>query len=63
MLNNHEFCIPDLKAHVHIAKNDLSDRSPSENVKVVSVGSLLESDKTSVIFRGPRKSGKNMQHS
>ncbi|XP_048731909.1 uncharacterized protein LOC125648911 [Ostrea edulis] len=31
--------------------------SPSESIKIVSVGSLIESDKTSVIFRGPRKTG------
>lgn len=33
------------------------DRSPNGDIKVMSVASLLDSDKTSVIFRGPRKTG------
>ena len=32
-------------------------RSPNGDIKVMSVASLLDSDKTSVIFRGPRKTG------
>ncbi|XP_062594965.1 uncharacterized protein LOC134256332, partial [Saccostrea cucullata] len=31
--------------------------SPNGDIKVMSVGSLLESDKMSIIFRGPRKTG------
>lgn len=31
--------------------------SPNEDVKVMSVGALLDSNTTSVIFRGPRKTG------
>nr|XP_022330819.1 cytosolic Fe-S cluster assembly factor NBP35-like isoform X1 [Crassostrea virginica] len=31
--------------------------SPNGDIKVMSVASLLDSDKTSVIFRGPRKTG------
>lgn len=35
-------------------------RSPNGDVKVMSVASLLDSDKTSVIFRGPRKTGTHL---